>query len=298
MSLRALDWKRFYAEERRALGDAGLAALVRSAPEIAVPERGALLFPHTRLAASGRWVAAVARAVVRAQPRRVLALGVLHGARAADAELLRRARRGDALSRDALRRVHGPGAPHDGGHASEEFSLDGFRALVAVAARVEGLPEPELVERHPFLVGDAPETVTGVEELRELVAEGAALVASADLVHHGVGYGTPPDLALPRTEATRSLARDWVGEQLAALGSGDFERFSVIAGRQRSDFRDAGPMLSHILARPVSFRVQALELVDYADVLAAAEPTWVAATLATASSGEATDCAPPLRRSS
>lgn len=277
----AREWKRFYAEERSALGEAGLAALVRSAPNLPVPEGGALLFPHTRLAASGRLIAAAARAVVRARPRRVLALGVLHGARASDAELVRRARRGDARAVTTLRRVHGPGAPHDHGYASEEFCLDGFRALVSVAARVEGVPEPELVERHPFLVGPDPASVPGVEELESVLSDGALLVATGDLVHHGVGYATPPDARLPLGEATRRVALGWVEQQLGALGAGRLSDFAALVERQRSDFRDVGPMLVHLLG-PTQLDVHAFELVDYADFLGTPEPTWVAATLASA----------------
>ena len=64
-----------------------------------MPEGGALVFPHTRLEATGDMVAAVALAVVRSGCEEVLALGVLHGAWVEDAELVRRAREGDAEAR-------------------------------------------------------------------------------------------------------------------------------------------------------------------------------------------------------
>ena len=65
----AREWKEYYARERAELGEAGLFALLDradAARSTAIPKRGALVFPHTRLADSGQLVASVALAVVRA----------------------------------------------------------------------------------------------------------------------------------------------------------------------------------------------------------------------------------------
>jgi hypothetical protein len=280
MGLTAAAWKRFYAEERAALGQSGLSALVRSAPDLSFPAGGALIFPHTRLASSGRLAAAAARSVARSGAERVLALGVLHGARARDAERVRRARAGDAAARAELCGVHGSGAPHDHGHASEEFSLDGFTALLEVAAALESRAPPEVVARYPFLMGESPADAPGYDELERLLADGATLVATADVIHHGIGYGTPSDMALPLTDATRATARGWAEQQLDALGAGDLRAFRALAERDRSDFRDAGPTLVTLLGGRVSISLEAFDLVGYADVLGASEPTWVAAALA------------------
>ena len=50
----ALWWKSFYERERSGLD---LDAILDAAPEVPFPERGALVFPHTRLAATGRLTA-------------------------------------------------------------------------------------------------------------------------------------------------------------------------------------------------------------------------------------------------
>lgn len=281
MALSAAQWRRFYSAERAALGASGLEALIRSAPEVALPKGGAVLFPHTRLSASGRLPAAAARAIVRSGTPVVLAIGVLHGARERDADRVRRARAGDASARAELRRVHGTGGSHDHGHAAEEFSLDGFCALVESAAKIHDCPRPEIICRYPLLVEDEPGTLPGIDELERLVLDGAQIVATGDLVHHGVGYGTPRDLALPATEATRTVARTWVEQQLEALGTANHRRFGDLALAQRSDLRDAGPVLVHLLGGRARFSVRAFELTGYADVLGAEEPTWVASTLAT-----------------
>ncbi len=214
----ALEWKEFYAQERVDLGDAGLEALVEGAPDVEQPAVGAIVFPHTRLRVSGRLVAAAAKAVVRSGAREVLALGVLHGARRADAAQVTLARAGDPTAREALRRVHGAGVAGDADHWREEFSLDNFDALVAVAARVLGRPRPRIVNRFPFLVGATPDDLPGLDQLRATLAGGTVLVATTDPIHHGVGYGTANrDLRPLDDEATEAFARATVEDGLAHL---------------------------------------------------------------------------------
>lgn len=260
-------WKRFYARERASLD---LDALLDRAPAIDFPEGGALVFPHTRLARSGALVAAVAAACARRR-RDVLAIGVLHGARERDAAAVARARAGDPDAVRALRGVH-----DEDGLAAEEFSLDGFSALFARACEREGAPAPRVVRRYPLLAGAEPRDLPGLDELRALAGAGLTVVATTDPIHHGVGYDTPP--AELRAEGAEALAfaRARIGEQLAALERADFGEFARLAARDRSDFRDAGPALA--LVRPAArWSLDALLLVDYADVFSCARPTWVAA---------------------
>ena len=213
----AREWKEFYARERVELGEAGLIALLDRARVVEAPERGALVFPHTRLEASGELAAAAALAVVRAGCDEVLALGILHGARDADQELVRRAREGAPSARAALRRVHGPDTPNDGGHWTEEFSLDGFIALVELAAKRERRKPPRIVQRYPFLGGERPAELAGADELRERVARGAVLVATADPIHHGAGYGAREEDRLPARTRRRWSSRG--GRSSAASSS-------------------------------------------------------------------------------
>src|SRR5207302_1626954 len=102
----AREWKDHYARERASLGPAGLDALLDRAAAVALDARDAWVFPHTSLAESGTLVAAVARALVASGTDEVLALGVLHGARERDRDLVQRARAGDPDAVHALRGVH------------------------------------------------------------------------------------------------------------------------------------------------------------------------------------------------
>ncbi len=274
MAWSAARWKAFYAAERQRLGDAAIAACLDVAPRVALPPGGALIFPHTRLEISGHLTAAVALALVRERVDAVLAVGVLHGAREADAERVAAARAGDAAALAGLRGVH-----DERGYAAEEFSLDAFRVLLAAAARRENAKPPRVVARYPFLVGAAPESLPGLGELRELVQTGAVVVATADPVHHGAGYDTPAPARLPRSDATRETARGWIATGLELLAQRELEAFAAECARVRSDFRDAGPVIATLCSGALTARVHALELVDYAGVLGAPQPTWVAAAL-------------------
>jgi hypothetical protein len=217
----------------------------------------------------------------------VLALGVLHGARRQDAADVARARAGDPKAREALRRIHGAGVIRDAGRSGEEFSLDNFGALVEVAARVLGRPAPRIVNRFPFLVGATPDDLPGLDELAAALERGAVLVATADPIHHGVGYGTPTDeLRALDDAATEAFARATVIHGLALLARRAYAEFAAHAAQYRSDFRDVGPTLAALLASPFSFDVRALTLVDYSATLNAAPPTWVAGPLTVIRAGD------------
>jgi hypothetical protein len=290
----AAEWRRFYEAERASLGEAGLAARLDQAradvgcARLEARAGVAPVFPHTMLAASGHFVAAAALAVVRSGADEVLALGVLHGARERDAALVQAARDGDAGARATLRRVHTADAPW----CAEEFSLDGFAVLLVLAARREGRPPPRLHARFPFLVGldgADPATVPGVDELARM-AERMPVVATTDPIHHGAGYGTPPhERRSEDDDATRAWARGRIESQLAALAGGGWNEFARLANEVRSDFRDDGPVLAHLLRAggPRGGRdrlrgdIAGLALVDYSAALGADRPTWVAAPLMT-----------------
>jgi hypothetical protein len=280
----AREWKAFYAQERAALGEAGLLALLDRARPLEVPRRGALVFPHTRLEASGELVASVALAVVRSGCDEVVALGILHGARDEDATLVRRAREGAPSARAALRRIHGPGTADDGGHWTEEFSLDGFMAMIELAAKREGKRAPRVVQRYPFLGGEQPSDLPGVEEVRAHVERGAVLVATADPIHHGAGYGAREEDRLPREDAqTLEFARWTIDRGFHLLASRDFGGFVRHAAEVRSDFRDSGPVMAWVIDRaaPLEAEIVDLLLVDYSATLGVPAPTWVAGALAT-----------------
>ena len=106
------------------------------------------------------------------------------------------------------------------------------------------------------------------------------LVSTTDPIHHGHGYGTPSDQCLdPAAESTLEAARSAIDDQLAALTDRRFDDFAVLVEQHRSDFRDTGPVTSHLLGRRLTPEVHDVTLVDYAEVLRQPAPTWVAGAL-------------------
>jgi hypothetical protein len=253
-------WKDFYASEREQLDRAYLERLIEDAS--AVPLGRALIFPHTRLSGSGHQTAAVAKAIVESRCDAVLAIGVLHGMRRAGAPV-------------STRRIYS--AQDD--ITRDEFSLDNFETLLSIAAEMADVKPPVLHKRYPFLTGEDPRSLHGYEELERLVANGAALVATGDLIHHGFGYGTAPESVreLDSLE-TVQWATQAIQKHIDAVLQLDFRKFEEQCDQLRSDFRDVGPVLSSLVTG-CSAELKDLRLIDYSDVLEAAAPTWVAAAL-------------------
>jgi hypothetical protein len=269
-------WKQFYAAERERLGRDTLLAMVDGASPLDLAEGGAIVIPHTRIEVTGDQIASAVATVLASDAERVLALGVLHGARRADRELVAAARAGDGDARRALRGVH-----DEDGLAAEEFSLDGFVEMLTLAANRAGR-SIDVVRRYPFLAGDDPASLPGIDEIERIVADGALLVATTDPIHHGHAYGTPSADCLDADEpATMTAALSAIDDQLQALSDHRFGDFAQLTEQHRSDFRDTGPVLAHLVGRGFQSEVHDLALVDYAGVLDAASPSWVAGALVT-----------------
>lgn len=273
----AHEWKRYYAAERDALGVDSLRELLERARPLDVDlSTGAVVIPHTRLSVTGDQIASAVATVLDSGAERVLALGVLHGARRIDRERVAAARAGDHDARAALRGVH-----DTTGLAAEEFSLDAFVELLALAADASGRTV-EVIERYPFLVGDDPATLPGLDALAAELDAGAALVVTTDPIHHGHAYGSAPTECRPADDqATVSAARLAIDEQFDALSAGRYGDFADLTAAHRSDFRDTGPTMAALVGTGFTATVHAVSLVDYADVLRAPRPTWVAGALAT-----------------
>ncbi len=275
----AYDWKQFYNRERAGIGSAAMLALVDETKPLSLERGGALVIPHTRFEITGSQIATAVAAVLDSGADRVLALGVLHGARRCDSHQVGLARAGDSEARTALRGVH-----EEDGIAAEEFSLDGFVHLLDLAAKRRGR-SIEIIRRYPFLVGEDPASLPGVEGLQQIVDSGALLVATTDPMHHGHAYDTPEFECLDQSDPrTLIVAREGIGEQLAALSEHRFGDFACLVERDRSDFRDTGPVLAQLLGSGFASHIHDLTLVDYAEVLGAPAPSWVAGALITTTS--------------
>jgi hypothetical protein len=270
----AFEWKQYYRAERDGLGVRALDVLLEAAEPLELPASGVIVVPHTRLEVTGPQIATAVRSVLASGVDRLLALGVLHGGRRADRRRVTAARAGDVGAVAELRGVH-----DEDGMAAEEFSLDAFVELLERGATLAGR-SVEIIRRYPFLVGDDPASLPGIEELERLVDGGVALVATTDPIHHGHAYGTSPEAcADPSIPSTLLAARGAIEEQLAALSGHRFDEFARLAERHRSDFRDTGPVVAHLIGSGFVASIHDLALVDYSSALGAPSPSWVAGAL-------------------
>ncbi|MBN2170536.1 MAG: hypothetical protein JW819_04345 [Candidatus Krumholzibacteriota bacterium] len=279
MSQELPDFKARLAAQRDALGEDGLARLLDAgrARDLApvLGEGGALIFPHASLPVCGHLTAAVVHACLDCGAGTVLALGVLHGLTAELREARERVAAGGDPGGEPLRGVQGPGL-HGRRDWEREFSLDGFRYLWEAAAAQRG-SAPRLVLRYPFLAGGRPADLPGMAELADL-ARGAAVVATADPFHHGVGYGDAPGASLAPEAGGLALARQRIVESLALLRAGDHAAFERQCVAVKSDARDTGQVLRH-LRGPLAGELLDLVADDMSGPYGAPAPTWVAGAL-------------------
>lgn len=272
----AAEWKQYYAAERRRLGRDALLTMVDAAVPLDLRAGGAMVIPHTRIEMTGDQIASAVATVLASGADRILALGVLHGGRREDRDRVAAARAGDHNAIAELRGVH-----REDGLAAEEFSLDGFVEMLTLAAD-HGRRSIDVVRRYPFLAGDEPESLAGLDELERLVASGALLVATADPIHHGHAYGTAPADCLDAADpATIAHARHAIERQLTALADHRLADFRALTEMHRSDFRDTGPVTALLVGPGFDPVVHDVSLVDYAQVLDAPSPSWVAGALIT-----------------
>ena len=311
------DFKAKSARDREALGREGVERLFRDAARFplapVVEAGGSIVLPHATISTCGHQIAAAVRACLESGAKKVVALGVVH----ALSDELRSARErvaaGGRLDDEPTRGVQGPGIP---GRADwqREFSLDHFAFLWKEALRLgictpgtressapgtsersalgtsepsalrtsdlsalDAADPPVLVLRYVFLAGGRPDTLPGIDALREEV-EGAVLVATADPFHHGIGYGDTPEAAKSPDAGGLGLAREAIERAMSLLEAGDYAEFEAHCAAVKSDARDTGQVLRY-LAGPQRATILDLVADDMTGPYGAPAPTWVAGAL-------------------
>jgi len=270
------DFKARHAAQQAALGEAGAARLLEAgrAWDLAPALRagGSVVFPHTTLQVCGHQIAAAVHAALDCAAPRVVVLGVLHALTEELAAARARVAAGGDPAREAGWGIHGPEAAE-----RAEFSLSHFCFLWECETRRRGIAGPELILRYPYLAGGHPERMPGVDELRE-VAGGAAVLATIDAFHHGIGYGEPPETALAPEAGGLDRARTAIVQGLELLRTGDYRAYERHCVATRSDGRDVGQVL-RLLRGPLVPETLDLVADDMTGPYNAPPPTWVAGAL-------------------
>jgi len=237
---------------------------------------GSLVFPHASFETCGHQIAAAVHACLDCGADRVIALGVLHARTPELRARLDAVTAGQDAEGDPLRGFQGPGLDA-GDKWRGEWSLAHFEYLWNEEAQRRGGRVPDLVLRYPFLVGARPETLPGVADLQDR-AKDAAVVATMDAFHHGIGYGTPADEAIAPEDGGLDLANERITEGLGILGEGRLRDFAVHCAENKSDGRDVGQVLHH-LRGPLRAAILDLLADDSTAAYGEPPPTWVACAL-------------------
>ncbi len=314
-----MDWRPYYRRECAAPGARDkMARWVlegADAPLVAAVRRGAVLsFPHTALAYAGSPQARVVRSLLDAGVERILALGVLHSGGVDAYRTALDAREAVSRRAEAFRVVRGAffrsdaeaitplgavplGRPRgeagiarveSGDLLEAEFSLDTFLTMCRAGADVLGRrPIPVLAAYVGMTRDPASGSFSAADELAAWVAAEwdakTAVVTTGDLVHYGTGYGEAWVAGAPvdREALVAAIRPEVEGCLEAAFSRGDRAgAYALSRGRLLNDQREILPVVAEYLGVPASFAILSFDLSDYAPILGAARPCFVASALA------------------
>lgn len=264
-----------YRSQAAILGEEGLDRILEAGREWDISEEirkgGSAIFPHTYLDQCGDQIAAVVHGLLDSGADQVLVLGVVHSR---DHKNLREVRLQELRGEKITDLSHwGVFQDYPG-----EYSLMHFHALWNAEVKRRGIRPPKLIMRYPCLVQGAPEKLLGIEEL-ERIAKDAAVVVTADLVHHGVAYTTERKMDIgPHSEI---YTRDAIHEMLDLLNKKKYPEFIQTSVHHRSDAKDVLSVLRY-LKGPLSPEILSMRLIDTSKLFVNdPTPSWVAASLIT-----------------
>lgn len=240
-------------------------------------EGGALIFPHVSLSVCGHHLASAIHACLDSGVKKVLAIGVLHALTDTLQAARVRVAQGGNVAEEESWGIQGPGLMGRQDWQNE-FSMLHFQFLWHAECRRRGVKGPELIVRYPYLAGGRPHVLPGIDELRALVADGAAVVATADPFHHGLAYNDPPERALSAEAGGLDLARTRIQEGLELLRVGDYWGYNQHCVDAKSDARDVGQVIRYLLG-PLQGEIHDLVAEDMTGPYGKPAPSWVAGAL-------------------
>ncbi|HHO56272.1 MAG TPA: hypothetical protein ENK21_07765, partial [Trueperaceae bacterium] len=193
------DINRLYSAEHAALGEIATQKHLSKGRELAqkhnladtLSSGGVLVFPHTSVNDCGYQVAACVIAALDSGAKKVVVISVLH----AFSDEMETARQEVAAGADphnyACRGIQGEQSERK--EWQKDHALMSWRYFWNAEIKRRKLKNPpEVYEFYPYLAGGKPETLVGIEELKEFVKD-AVIVSTADPFHHGIGYGDSPE---------------------------------------------------------------------------------------------------------
>ena len=269
-----------YKEEHEALGEEGALKQLEYARQWDLSPTlragGVVVFPHAGVQDCGHQIAAAVNACLDSGADRVLVVSVLHAYNDGMEQARRRVAAGSDVTKERYWGIQGPGL-NRGENWRYDHALMSWRFFWEIETRRRGIKGPKVIERYPYLAGGKPEILPGIEELVE-IARNAVIVSTADPFHHGIGYGTPPEEALPPDERGLGLARQRINEGIEILARGDYWGYNQHCVSAKSDARDAGQVF-RFLRGPMQGQILDLTYSDATELYNSPPPTWVAGAL-------------------
>ncbi|MBS0615895.1 MAG: hypothetical protein JSR58_05020 [Verrucomicrobia bacterium] len=278
-----------YAKERNSLSSSAVEGMLLRGEKLlaqtplvnTLVHGGSVFFPHASIMECGDQVAAAALASLLAckesGKNQILALGVLHGFVEPLYSLVKDMRMGRDLLKNPHRRIYGPGLPLQE-NLSGEFSLDNFHFLLRDAAQFLHMEMPSVISRYIPLVNGEPKSIPEIGDLQKLAKE-SIIIATADPMHHGIAYGTPPEKCLPISPAAYELASRIIDGALSFLSGDDLDAFQKYCWDNRSDADNVGQILRFLLG-PLKGVIHDLKLINVEKLYPEnCHPSWVAAAL-------------------
>lgn len=276
-------WIELYTQHHAALGDSGAAAMLDQAAARwqlgdILQNGGVIVFPHAAVHDCGIQTAAAVNAVFDSGAEKVLVIGVLHGWTPEMQDARERIAQGEDFHGHPLRGIHGPDLPNSRPEWQLDHSLVTWRHFWQVEQARRGRA-PAVRECFPFLAGDEPTTLPNYDIVAQW-AEDAVIVATADMFHHGIGYGDTASQAVAPADGGLDLARAGIARGNELLAAQDYPAYLRHCLATRSDARDAGPHFRS-LRNVTEAHILDLRASDMAEIYGAPPPTWVAAALVT-----------------
>ncbi len=274
------DINRLYSAEHAALGEIATQKHLSKGRELAqkhnladtLSSGGVLVFPHTSVNDCGYQVAACVIAALDSGAKKVVVISVLH----AFSDEMETARQEVAAGADphnyACRGIQGEQSERK--EWQKDHALMSWRYFWNTEIKRRKLKNPpEVYEFYPYLAGGKPETLAGIEELKEFVKD-AVIVSTADPFHHGIGYGDSLENSFEPDAKGLQKAKDIVLGGAKLLEDADYWGYNQHCVAAKSDARDAGQVFRYIRGR-LRAEIVDISYSDASKLYNAVPPTWV-----------------------
>ena len=246
----------------------------------ALTKGGGAIFPHTFFSQCGEQMGAVIHAILDSGADQVLILGTVHPFPGLFEARIKEFK-GEDISQEPSWGVLDPESANGKALLKNEFSLNLFKSLWEIEVKRRGIKPPRIIERYPSLVNRHPETLPGMQALKE-IAKNAVIVGTEDYCHHGVAYAIPKNSAIPTGDQALSFARQQIDKGFSLLQQNKYAEFYKHGMHLNAvgDPSDVSAVIHYLVGSYAQPKILNLKVVDVSHLFEHdPSPSWVAATL-------------------